>query len=147
MLDTFNEHALEEELAIDEGKRRFRYRDTRGHWTIGIGHNLDVAPLNYPEPWSDAVISEVFQRDIVSGIAKLDKNIPWWRKLTHGRQRVLINMTFNLGWGGLATFTKFLELVKAGNYPAAADDMLTTLWAKQVGARATRLSHMMRAGD
>lgn len=150
MLDTFNMGKLTAELSLDEGRRANRYRDSRGIWTIGIGHNLQAAPLNYPEPWSNATIDMVLAHDVASSIAKLDRYAPWWRKLAPARQRVLINMCFNMGWGdgahGLSSFKYFLSLVKAGRYTAAATDMLTTKWARQVGARAARLSKLMRAG-
>jgi lysozyme len=41
----FDQAKLDAELSRDEGRQHSPYRDTEGHMTIGIGHNLDVAPL------------------------------------------------------------------------------------------------------
>lgn len=146
--DTFGWDTLENELQLDEGYRIKRYQDTQGHWTIGVGHNLDASPLpaGWTEPLSDAQVKQLLKLDMQESINELDTHIPWWRNLTSARQRVLINMCFNLGWGSLSTFTTFLRLVEEGHYVEASSDMLTTLWAKQVKSRATRLAMTMRAG-
>lgn len=148
----YNRTKLEQELTGDEGKRRSKYKDNRGFWTAGIGHNLDASPLpQYTFPLSDASITAIFTRDIGTSEAKLDKGIPWWRTRPDGVQRVLLNMTFNMGWGngrntGLSAFHQFLALVRDGHYGLAAEDMKGTLWAKQVGPRAVRLENLMRQG-
>lgn len=149
MTDTWNQTLLEKELTLDEGKRYVKYKDTAvpPKWTQGIGHNLEASPQpQYPTKWTDAIIDAVFLRDTYTSVAKLDANIPWWRKLTPARQRVLINMCFNMGWGSLSGFHNTLAAIKAGQYQSAAAGMLASKWAKQVGARATRLAAMMRAG-
>lgn len=152
-MPTFDPAKLNAELSRDEGRRAKPYKDSLGILTVGIGHNLEAGPLpNQRYPMSDRQIDALFAKDIASTVKKLDVYLPWWRGLSDARQRVLINMAFNLGIGrpgsghGLLAFGGFLNLVHVGNYPAAADDMLHTLWARQVGKRATRLSQMMRAG-
>jgi lysozyme len=58
---------------------------------------------------------------------------------------VLVNMAFNMG-GGLLSFVNTLAAIQRGDYNAAANGMLASRWATQVGARATRLADMMRNG-
>ena len=41
---------------------------------------------------------------------------------------VLVDMDYNLGTSGLATFTTFKSYIDAQNWDAAADDLYTTLW-------------------
>jgi lysozyme len=60
---------------------------------------------------------------------------------------VLVNMAFNMGINGLLGFKHTLELVRTGNYADAADAMLNSKWAEQVGPRAKRLSEQMRTGE
>jgi lysozyme len=151
--DTFDMPQLELELGNDEGCRSVIYVDTMGHPTVGVGHNLDAGPLpGETYPLSEARIDEIFRSDVAATIAKLDAYLPWWRTLDAVRQRVLINMAFNLGMGrpgsgtGLLAFGGFLGLVRMGDYAGAARDMLNTLWARQVPARAARLSQMMASG-
>ena len=79
--------------------------------------------------------------------ADLDLALSWWRGLDDVRQRVLVNMAFNLGITRLLGFKNTLAAMQAGNYADAAKGMLDSKWATQVGARATRLAAMMRDGD
>ena len=62
------------------------------------------------------------------------------------RQRVLVNMAFNLGLGGLATFRSMLGCVAAQDCDGAAGAMEASVWYTQVGARAHRLTLAMRSG-
>lgn len=149
---TPNDPALNAALRADEGVRRFRYLDTRGHWTIGVGHNLDVSPLphGWAQPLSDMQIAELLAGDIRTSISKAIAHIPFYGRLTDNRQRIIIEMLFNMGWGdgshGLSSFKHTLLAIRDGQYSAAADGMLASEWAKQVGARATRLATQMRNG-
>ena len=60
------------------------------------------------------------------------------------RHAVVLDMAFNLGVSGLKQFKRTLALLKHGRWEAAADAMLDSLWAKQVGQRAVRLAQMVR---
>jgi lysozyme len=131
---------LETELELDEGNKSKPYKCTAGKTTIGIGRNLDDVGLSPDE------ISYLFQNDIKRVIADLDKNLGWWRGLSDARKRVLANMAFNLGIAGLLGFRNTLKAVAEGRYSDAADGMLASKWATQVGARAQRLAKMMREG-
>lgn len=152
--------ALEAELTRDEGKRLKAYRDTKGKWSIGIGHNLTdcgAAPLTrtvadiLTNGISEAECDVLFDHDIAKAVTDLDRYLPWWRSLDPVRQRVIINMCFNMGWGagtphGLHTFVNTLGFVQSKDYNRAANGMLASAWAKEVGMRAQRLAGMMRSG-
>jgi len=56
-----------------------------------------------------------------------------------------MNMCF-MGIQKLLKFKKMLAAAEAGDYDKAADEILDSKYAKQVGARATRLAQMMRTG-
>jgi lysozyme len=51
-----------------------------------------------------------------------------------------------LGINGLLGFKNTLEFIKAGDWERAANGMLASKWAKQVGMRAIELSELMRKG-
>jgi lysozyme len=72
--------------------------------------------------------------------------LPWFSQLDDVRQRVLLDMAFNLGVQGLLEFRRTLEAVRSGRYQQAAGMMLESKWAGQVGQRAQRLSQMMATG-
>jgi lysozyme len=132
---------LMRELTRDEGLRLKPYRCTAGKLTIGCGRNLDDVGISLEE----AAI--LLRNDVAKVIADLDREIPWWQGLDGGRQRVLANMAFNLGTRGLLGFKTTLAHVRAGRYLEAAQGMLASRWAKQVGPRAERLALMMRDGE
>ncbi|MBR8312374.1 glycoside hydrolase family protein [Burkholderia dolosa] len=135
----YDRSLLKAELTLDEGRRSRIYVDTVGKVSGGIGRNLT------DKGFRDNEIDLMYQNDIAETEAWLDRNLPWWRSLDPVRQRVMMNMAFNMQ-GKLLTFVNTLAAIKRGDYAAAADGMLNSLWAKQVGARATRLASMMRSG-
>ncbi|MGX5880069.1 glycoside hydrolase family protein [Burkholderia gladioli] len=131
---------LIDELSRDEGRRLKPYVDTVGKTTIGVGRNLTDVGISDDE--CDAMLAN----DLARTISWLDRNLPWWSQLDPVRQRVVANMAFNMG-GGLLTFVNTLGAMQRGAYDAAADGMLDSKWARQVGARAQRLAQMMRTGE
>lgn len=134
---------LLDELRRDEGYVPSAYQDSLGYWTIGVGRLIDKRKGG---KLSDDEINYLLANDIDEIVRQLDNFIPWWRGLSATRQRVLINMGFNLGVGGLLKFKNTLAMIKAGDYNGAAKGMMASLWAKQVGQRANRLATMMRNG-
>jgi lysozyme len=55
-------------------------------------------------------------------------------------------MSLNLGLNRLGAFAEMRRHVAAGDFEKAADAMMDSLWARQVGERAKRLEKMMREG-
>lgn len=139
-MNAFDMPTLVAELKRDEGVRLKPYTDTVGKLTIGVGRNLTDVGI------SDDECTFLLESDINRTIAALDRSLPWWRNLTPVRQRVLVNMAFNMGMTGLLTFKNTLAAMQNGSYAAAAAGMLASKWAMQVGARAERLADMMRTG-
>lgn len=136
---------LIKEIRRDEGVRYSPYLDTEGIGTVGVGHNLEAKPL--PEGWTypltDDQVDELLAQDLQEVFDGLDHALPWWRKLDYGRQRVLVNMTFNLGLAGMLGFKNTLSAVEQGRYNAAGAGMMASKWARQVGDRADRLADIM----
>lgn len=127
------------DLKLDEGLRLKPYRDTVGKLTIGIVRNLDDVGI------SEAEAEYLLSNDLDRTISDLDKYMLWWQTLDTPRRRVILNMAFNLGVAGLMKFVKTLAAVRAGEHSKAADMMLQSKWARQVGDRAIRLAEMMRS--
>ena len=135
-----NRDSLRSMLVIHEGLRLHPYKCTAGKVTIGVGRNLDDVGISQDEAMY------LLERDIDRVEADLDKVWPWWREMTDARQQVLADMCFNLGIGRLMGFVNTIAAMRVGRYDAAADGMLASLWAQQVGNRAQRLAKMMREG-
>ena len=139
----FDQQALLDELTRDEGYRKSAYQDHLGYWTIGIGRLVDKgkrAGLTREEA------QYLLSNDVKRFEGGLDKRLPWWRELDDVRQRVILNMAFNMGVTGLLSFRNTLKAVKEGRYEDASRGMLKSKWAGQVGSRAKRLSKMMLTG-
>jgi len=126
------------QLEIDEGRRRKPYRDTKNYLTIGVGRNLDAVGLR------DSEIDVMRNNDIDEAESLCRKLIPKFDALSEIRQSVVVNMAFNLG-GKFAGFKKTLKAINGRKWSTAADHMLDSEWARQVGARAIRLSYSMRS--
>lgn len=165
-MEKFNRSILRSELTLDEGLRLKVYRCTENKRTIGVGRNLDAIGIRSFETEqlgitvascvangitkSQALI--LLDNDITACEASLDRYLPWWRTLDPVRQRVMLNMTFNMGLdanpknGGFDSFVNTLNLIKVGQYENASQNMLRSKWADQVGKRAIRLAMLMRLG-
>lgn len=136
----FDRQKLIQQLRRHEGERLKPYRCTAGKLTIGVGRNLEDRGITAQES------AYLLSNDIDRVWNELRVRLPWMTGLNDVRQRVLLDMAFNLGTDGLLKFRNTLAAIEAGNYQKAGEMMLDSLWAKQVGMRAQRLSKMMQTG-
>lgn len=132
---------LLEQLKRHEGKSLKPYHCTAGKLTIGYGRNLDDVGI------SDSEASFMLRNDISKAYVDLIQNHPWVDDLDIARREVLINMVFNMGISRFNKFIKTLAAVRAGDYEEAAEEMLSSRWADQVGDRAHELARQMVAGE
>lgn len=126
-------------LKTHEGLRLKPYRCTAGALTIGIGRNLDANGISEDE----AIL--LMRNDLAkckAQVATLDMPAD----LGEVRTAVLVNMCFNLGFGGLKSFKNTLSLIRNRRFKEAADAMGQSKWARQVGQRAVTLRRMMETG-
>lgn len=135
-----NRERLIEELRRDEGIRLKPYLCTAGAYTIGVGRNLDDVGITVAE----AIY--MLHNDIDRCCLELDQALPWWREMSDGRKRALVNMCFNLGITRLMGFKATLKALQEGRYEDAAHQAKQSRWATQVGARANRIADMIRKG-
>ena len=63
------------------------------------------------------------------------------------RQRVIIDMAFNMGVPRLNKFVKMWKAIDEQDFAEAKVQMLDSRWANQVGNRAVRLSNAMETGE
>lgn len=145
-------------IEADEGNRSHRYQDSRGLWTIGIGHNLDANPpceaakaiqaeagLPLDDEWLPATVDAQYEYDLRANCGWLWRR-PWWAAASETRRAALNDMTFNLGAAKAQAFTTFYGFCAAGNWGAAADDLeFHTAVAKQLPKRYGRLCRILRS--
>lgn len=136
----YSSYRVEELLIQHEGLQLKPYWDGSNKLTIGVGRNLDDTGITQDEAMM------LLRNDIDRVSRQLDVSLPWWRKLSVARQNVLISMAFNLGMQGLLGFSRMLSCLQDGDYSCAAEEMLSSKWASQVGDRAVQLAGMMESG-
>ncbi|PKN78198.1 MAG: lysozyme [Candidatus Cloacimonetes bacterium HGW-Cloacimonetes-1] len=132
---------VKEQLLRHEGLKLKPYRCPAGKLTIGVGRNLEECGISQKEAFV------LMENDILHCESELLGHIPIaYSGLNETRKSVLLNMCFNLGISGLLEFKNTLAFIGAGDFERAANNMLASRWAKQVGRRAIELSEMMRKG-
>ena len=131
---------LIQELKRDEGVVLTLYKCSAGKNTIGVGRNVDDRGITEDE--SDYLLSN----DINLCVKELEGTFAWFQTLSATRQRVMVNMCFNLGLSRLMGFRKFLAAMEAGEWETAGVEMLDSKWAEQVGPRSTRLRDLLLEG-
>lgn len=149
---------LLDSLLKHEGFRASPYKCPAGRWTVGCGHNLEANPLTGWQ-WKRLLdhghlavsLSQAGAEILVNEEAdklerELARELDFWPVLNDARQNVLCEMAFNLGLPGLLAFKQTLFAIRSGQYDIAADRMLQSRWATQVGKRAQTLAQQMRTG-
>jgi len=131
---------LIEELKRDEGVELRPYKCSAGFLTLGVGRNIEERGITMDE--SDYLLAN----DITICEEEATRVFKWYNTLSDVRQRVILNMIFNLGLTKLLNFKKFLAAMEAEDWEEAGKQMLDSRWAKQVGNRADRLEQMIVNG-
>lgn len=131
---------LRKQLIRDEGIRLKPYRCTAGKLTIGVGRNLDDVGLTEDEALA------LLDHDIDRCILQLAGAFPWFASLDVVRQRVLVNLCFNLGLPRLSTFVRMLAALERRDFTTAAAELRDSKWYSQVGTRGPRLVASLASG-
>lgn len=140
---------LIDQLKRDEGESLKVYRDTKGILTAGVGHNLaahEQENLVEGDSITQAQSDEWLKDDINDSYLALIHCVPWSTELDEIRKSVLINMVFNMGAIKLLGFHHMLGFLQNGHCAFAAQEMLCSEWATEVGDRAKRLSVQLESG-
>ena len=135
-----NKEKLIQELKRDEGVELRPYKCSAGFLTLGVGRNIEERGITMDE--SDYLLAN----DITICEEEATRVFKWYNTLSDVRQRVILNMIFNLGLTKLLNFKKFLAAMEAEDWEEAGKQMLDSRWAKQVGNRADRLEQMIVNG-
>ena len=149
-----------EQIRRDEGLRSTPYPDVSAHpdatrltdlWqtfltaggtvAVGYGRNLTRNPLQHHEALF------LLENDVQQATAEVLAKWPWTATLNDPRRAVLVNMGYNLGITGLSTFRKMFAAMEHQQWATAADELLDSRYAKQVGPRAARLAEQLRTGQ
>lgn len=131
---------LKDLLMKHEGLRLRAYKCTAGKTTVGYGRNLDDKGITQEEA------EFLLDNDIKAVISSCRETFVWFIFLDNVRQAVVADMVFNLGLGRFLGFKNTIAAIRDKEWDKAAEGMLNSLWAKQVGNRAVELAEMMKTG-
>ncbi len=118
-------------LMLHEGLELKPYQCTADKTTIGVGRNLQDVGITEDEA------KYLLQNDI----DRILKEVEHWsflEKLNEPRQAVILDMVFNMGVTrfNANTWVKTFAAIQNEEWEKAANEMLDSKWAKQVGQRA-----------
>lgn len=131
---------LVDRIIKHEGLKLKPYTCPAGKLTIGVGRNLEDRGITEDEAMM------MLQNDIIACRRECYANFFWFGEMDEVRQEVILEMCFNLGIARLKGFKKMLKACELKNYTLASQEMLTSLWARQVGNRAKTLAKIMEKG-
>lgn len=121
-----------------EGVRNKPYKDSKGLWTVGIGHLIGdgkTLPPEWNKTFSDDEVKALFKQDY-DHHARAAANIPGYDKVNEKGKGALIDITFNMGPSWYKKWPNFTKALGAGDTEGAVGQLQGSLWAKQVGNRA-----------
>lgn len=84
----------------------------------------------------------LFDNDVKKFSNDLRRTLTWFSDAPVEIQRILLNMTFNMGITRLMSFNGphgTLRMIQGGEYKRAAENLKKSLWFRQVNNRASRL--------
>jgi GH24 family phage-related lysozyme (muramidase) len=147
-----------------EGSVPYPYKDSKGLWTIGVGHLIGDGKSLPPEydayknnggPYdkknnktpamSQDQIQELFDKDYAAHKAMAMKT-PGWDLANEKGQAAMVDLAYNMGGNWYKGFPNTSKALASGNFEAAADGLKDSAWYKQVGNRAKEIVDMIRSG-
>lgn len=152
--------SIKDRVIKHEGSKAFKYLDSRGIPTIGVGFNLNRGDAAVQlkkvganpdkvkagkSPLTQDQINALLFTDLKQAKANAQDLVPNLSNLPTKVQGVLTEMVFNLGKTGLSEFKNFLTHIQRKDFDAASEEMLRSTWAKQVGDRAKTLAEIVRS--
>lgn len=137
-------------LMKDEGLKFRPYPDTKGNWTIGVGHYIGPKLENQTWDFDDAMY--FLDKDVLAHIEDLHVAIgeELFESLPRPRQLALLSLSFTMKRGSLLTFEDMIAAVKSGNWDQAAREVLDSKWSHDVdpkqtdGGRDNRVAFMLK---
>ncbi len=144
-----------------QGRRLVCYQNSEGIPCIGVGVNLleernakridvlgrVIGNLSAGrEELTDREVDWLLDGDIELAVQDAQHLIANFDELDPVRQMVLVDMVFNLGRHRFAGFKRMRAAIIASRFGEAADEMVDSLWYRQVKSRGVRNVAAMRSG-
>jgi lysozyme len=136
-------NTVKQEFIKWEGCQSHAYQ-VNGLWHNGIGHLLTNND-DKRDIWDDREIDCVFQLDLYRAIKDAKAVFPFYDNVPSDIQLILVDIAFNLGRNGLATFVKFKTALQREDYRTAANELENSRWYGKVGQRSKHHVEIVRS--
>ena len=131
-------------LKEKEGFRSKAYKDTTGNWTIGYGHKIKPGEEHLKNAsLSKEEAEQLLEKDAKEHYQALVEKEPWVADLPEGAKLAVADMAFNMGPEWMEKFPTAKEALLKGDYQKAADTILNSKYASQVGNRAVENAQLL----
>ncbi len=121
-----------------EGLRLKPYKCPAGKLSIGYGRNLEDCGITEEEA------EELLLNDLEKAEEDLKRNFAWVENIDRRKFYALVELVFNMGITRFKGFKKMLGACEKGEWSKASDELLDSLYAKQVGKRAKTLANILK---
>jgi lysozyme len=134
---------IKAQVRDDEGWDAFPYEDHLGFLTIGYGFLIDPRkgdglPRIVAEFWLDYLVDE--------RTTAMRRRWPPFDKQPPVVQNALLNMSYQMGVGGVLNFKKMILALERGDRAEAKRQALDSKWARQTPERAQRVADVIGGG-
>jgi len=103
-------------LTLREGFKTFAYKDTKGIWTIGVGHTGPEVTAGLV--WTVEQVKDALRADVATAEKAINDGVKV--VLTHNQFDALCSFIFNVGVGAFTRST-LLKVLNKGDYTEAAN--------------------------
>jgi len=135
---------LKEEIKLHEGYRDTVYLDSLSKKTVGFGHLCVEDHWEDDKQYDKKYLEEIFEKDF--NIALNDANkILEGKPVNHIAREVIIELVFNIGMPRTKKFVKCLAALDKEDYNEAGNQILHSLYARQVPVRAGKLAGKIKS--
>jgi len=135
---------LKNEIRLHEGYRDTVYLDSLSKKTVGFGHLCVEDHWEDNKQYDKKYLEEIFEKDF--NIALNDANkILEGKPVNHIAREVIIELVFNIGMPRTKKFVKCLAALDKEDYNEAGNQILDSLYARQVPVRAGKLAGKIKS--
>jgi len=139
----------------NEGRKNVPYQDTKGLWTVGVGHLLGKTlppayknPDGTPRTLTDQEVQGLFETDYAKHKAEAAQ-LPMFSELDNLGQQALIDLTFNMGPTKFneKKWPKFFTALKNKDLDTAAKELKNSKWFNEVASRAPKVINLIEGAS
>lgn len=130
-------------LKLKEGYKLTAYKDSRGFWTICVGHLLGPAPVPAS---ADCEQCEKYLTQDIDEAEREAKRYSFYADLVSPLQNIVVELTFNLSHK-LDGFHRFLAAMETQDYTKAGCELKSSLAYTQEPHRMDELIKALSSGS